>query len=73
MTCPLLVYRSRVDHVVPASSVETIRRLVSSTDYSEVTLLDSYHVATMDTDAHRIVAGTLEFLARVSGDAVPAV
>ncbi len=73
VTCPLLVYRSRVDHVVPASSVETIRRLVSSTDYSEVTLLDSYHVATMDTDAHRIVAGTLEFLARVSGDAVPAV
>lgn len=69
VTCPLLVYRSRIDHVVPASSVDTIRRLVSSTDYSEVTLLDSYHVATLDSDAHKIVAGTLEFLARVSGQA----
>lgn len=70
VTCPLLVYRSRIDHVVPTSSGDTIRRLVSSDDYTEVTLLDSYHVATMDTDAHRIVAGTLEFIDRVSGAAV---
>lgn len=69
VTCPLLVYRSRTDHVVPVSSVETIRRLVSSSDYTEVTLLESYHVATLDHDAPRIVAGSLDFIERVSADA----
>lgn len=68
VTCPMLVYRSRTDNVVPASSVETIRRLVSSSDYHEVTLLDSYHVATIDNDAPRIFAGTLDFIERVSAD-----
>lgn len=68
VTCPLLVYRSRIDHVVPASSVDTIRRLVSSMDYTEVTLHDSYHVATIDNDAPRIVAGSLEFVERVTAE-----
>ena len=69
VTCPLLVYRSKTDAVVPASSVDTIRRLVSSADYSEVTLFDSYHVATLDNDAPRIFAGSLDFVERVSADA----
>lgn len=66
VTCPLLVYRSHIDHVVPSSSVDTIRRLVSSMDYTEITLHDSYHVATMDNDAPRIFAGSLEFIERVA-------
>ncbi len=66
VTCPLLVYRSRVDNVVPASSVDTIRRLVSSLDYTEISLLESYHVATIDNDAPRIFAGSLDFIERVS-------
>ncbi|MFV0450875.1 MAG: alpha/beta hydrolase [Propioniciclava sp.] len=66
VTCPVLLYRSRVDHVVPASSADLIRRHISSADYTEVTLQDSYHVATLDNDAPRISAGTIEFIQRVS-------
>ncbi len=72
VTCPMLVYRSKTDAVVPASSVDTIRRLVSSADYSEVTLLDSYHVATLDNDAPRIFAGSLDFLERISLERISA-
>ncbi|MFV0406782.1 MAG: alpha/beta hydrolase [Propioniciclava sp.] len=66
--CPVLVYRSRIDHVVPPSSVEIIRRHISTSDYTEVTLQDSYHVATLDNDAPRIFAGTTDFIDRVSAD-----
>lgn len=66
VTCPLLVLRSRVDHVVPASSTETILRQVSSHDIEEVVLERSYHVATLDWDADLITARTLEFLTRHS-------
>lgn len=66
VTCPLLVFRSRTDHVVPASSTETVLRQVSSRDTDEVVLERSFHVATLDWDADLITARTLDFLARVS-------
>lgn len=67
VTCPLLVFRSRVDHVVPAVSTETILRHVSSRDTTEVVLQRSYHVATLDWDADLIEQGTLDFIERVTG------
>ncbi len=66
VTCPLLIFRSEVDHVVPASSVEIIRRQTSSSDVTEHVLTNSYHVATMDHDAGLIVDESLEFFARHS-------
>ena len=66
VTCPVLVFRSRTDHVVPASSTETILRQVSSRDVTEVVLERSYHVATLDDDADLITSGTLEFLAHLT-------
>lgn len=72
VTCPVVVFRSRVDHVVPASSTETILRQVSSPDVVEHVLPDSYHVATMDHDRHFIFAETLAFIDRVvAGGAHP--
>lgn len=67
VTCPIRIFRSRTDHVVPASSTDTILRQVSSRDTEEVVLERSYHVATLDWDADLITEGTLEFLARVAG------
>lgn len=67
VTCPVRIFRSRVDNVVPASSTETILRQVSSRDTDEVVLQRSLHVATLDWDADLIFAGTLEFLGRHSG------
>lgn len=65
ITQPLLVYRSRVDHVVDPSSARIIMATVSSRDAEERILEDSYHVATLDNDAPEIFAGSLEFVRRL--------
>jgi hypothetical protein len=45
---------------------------VSSTDTTEVWLEDSYHVATLDNDAPRIFAGSVDWMReRTSATGVP--
>ena len=60
LTAPVLLYRSRVDHVVEPLSGRLLREGASSTEVTEVILEDSYHVATLDNDAPAIFAGSLE-------------
>jgi carboxylesterase len=67
VTQPLLMLTSTVDHVVDPSSAQIIRSTVSSRDISEVRLSDSYHVATLDNDAQRILDESLSFIKRVTG------
>jgi carboxylesterase len=62
VVAPLLVLRSRVDHVVDPSSAALIMSAVSSQVRRELLLEDSYHVATLDNDAPRIVEESLHFL-----------
>lgn len=50
LTCPLLVIHSRDDHSVPPANSRALPGLVGSKQVSELTLLDSYHVATLDND-----------------------
>jgi carboxylesterase len=66
VTQPLLLMRSAVDHVVPASSGALLLARVSSKDVTEVILEDSYHVATLDHDAGQIFALSSEFIPRVT-------
>lgn len=54
VTAPVLLFRSRVDHVVTEKSVEVIRRSISSQSFSLRRLEKSYHVATLDYDANVI-------------------
>lgn len=69
VTQPLLLFRSAVDHVIPASSSALILAQVSSEDTTEVVLHDSYHVATVDNDAPRIFEESVAFIERLgSGD-----
>lgn len=65
VTSPVLLMRSAVDHVVDPSSAKIIRAGVSSRDFTEIVLPDSYHVATLDNDAETIVAESAAFIARV--------
>ena len=60
ITCPVLVYRSSVDHVVePVSG----RALLQGCVHAEERVLEnSYHVATLDNDAPTIFEGSLEFV-----------
>jgi carboxylesterase len=65
--CPVLHYRSRVDHVVEPRSGELMRDGVR--DLHEVVLEDSYHVATLDNDAASIFTGSVEFVRQHSRSA----
>ncbi|MEX2290702.1 MAG: alpha/beta fold hydrolase [Mycobacteriales bacterium] len=62
ITCPVLVFRSRIDHVVPPVSGQTLLRGLAGGTVEERILEDSYHVATLDNDAPAIVAGSLDFV-----------
>ncbi len=64
--CPLLVFRSAVDHVVPAASTAFVVSHVSSEAITERVLERSYHVATMDRDKEQIFSESLAFFAQHS-------
>jgi carboxylesterase len=66
VTQPLLMFRSREDHVVDPSSGRAIMSTVSSRDLEERMLEDSYHVATLDNDAGVIFTVSADFVRRVS-------
>jgi carboxylesterase len=59
---PLLLFRSRTDHVVDPLSARIVLGAVSSADTSERILDNSYHVATLDNDAPEIFAGSAEWI-----------
>ena len=60
---PLLVFRSREDHVVePISGEVLLRGCATNAAVEERILENSYHVATLDNDAPRIFAESLEFV-----------
>ena len=67
VTSPLLYFRSAEDHVVDDLSQPIIVGKVGSTDITEVTLPESYHVATLDNDAPTIFERSAQFIARVTG------
>lgn len=63
VTAPLLLFRSRVDHVVDPSSARLVMQRVSSPEATERVLEDSYHVATLDNDAPVIFEESVRFIA----------
>ncbi|WP_119069013.1 alpha/beta hydrolase [Rubrobacter indicoceani] len=60
--CPTLLIQSREDHVVPPGNGPFILDAIASVDKELVWLDDSYHVATLDNDAPRIAALTIDFV-----------
>ena len=68
VTAPILFFRSSIDHVVDPASARIIAAAVSSRDFTERMLEDSYHVATLDNDAPTIFEGSAEFIARVTAE-----
>ena len=61
---PLILFRSRQDHVVEPSNAAFILSHVSSADVTEVILERSFHVATIDHDAPIIIDGSIDFVRR---------
>jgi carboxylesterase len=66
VTAPIRLYRSVQDHVLDPLSARLLKSGTTATTVDEVLLEDSYHVATLDYDAERIFAGSLEFIRAVS-------
>lgn len=66
VTCPVLVFTSRQDHVVEPANGEQILAGVASTDVEQVWLERSYHVAQLDHDGPEIARRTVDFVRRVT-------
>ncbi len=62
ITSPVLMLRSRIDHVVEPLSGRLLMAGATSTTVREVILEDSYHVATLDNDAPLIFDASVEFI-----------
>lgn len=63
---PLLIFHSKEDHVVPETNVEIFLDEIGSKDKERVSLLNSYHVATLDYDAEIIFEKSLSFVKKNS-------
>jgi carboxylesterase len=64
VTCPVLVFTSKQDHVVDPTSSDVLVGGVKG-PVEQVVLERSYHVATLDYDKDEIEARTVEFLSGV--------
>lgn len=64
--CPVLLFSSREDHVVPTSSGDVLAAAVGG-PVERVWLEDSYHVAPLDNDAAELRRRTVDFAREVTG------
>lgn len=62
VSCPVLIFVSDEDHVVPPDNSQTIYGHISSETKEINHMKESYHVATLDNDQHMIIDKTLEFI-----------
>jgi carboxylesterase len=62
ISCPILTFRSREDHVVEPVSGRLLLEGCAGGTIEERVLENSYHVATLDNDAPTIFADSLEFV-----------
>lgn len=65
VTQPVLLLRSRVDHVVEPVNARVVAEGIASADVTDVVLPNSFHVATLDYDAPLIFAESVRFIERV--------
>lgn len=63
---PLLVFKSREDHVLPMANAELTMREAGSEDKRLIWLDNSYHVATLDYDKDLIAEACLAFVQRLT-------
>jgi carboxylesterase len=62
VTCPILIFSSAKDHVVPVANQKEIYEKVGSTEKVLVRLEKSFHCATMDYEAEAIFTRSLDFV-----------
>jgi carboxylesterase len=65
---PVLAFHSTIDHVVPASSLDSLARGLAPGLLTVRPLYNSFHVATLDWDSGIIQDESIGFLCRVAGN-----
>jgi carboxylesterase len=65
ITCPLLLFTSPQDHVVPPGDSDFLAARVSG-PVERISCDRSYHVATLDYDKDMIIEKSLDFIAKVT-------
>lgn len=68
LRAPILLAHSREDHVVPATSWQTLRDRVDPRLLTMLELPRSYHVATLDHDADLLEREAVRFVERIGAD-----
>ena len=66
VTCPIKIFVSPEDHVVPAYCSYDIFDSVNSSEKELISLEHSYHVATLDYDKEKIIKYTIDFIQNYS-------
>ncbi|WP_041808424.1 alpha/beta hydrolase [Evansella cellulosilytica] len=64
--CPVLLFRSSVDHVVPPESTNDAYDQLQTTQKEIITLTNSYHVASMDYDNEKIINDSVTFISKTT-------
>lgn len=66
ITCPIIIFSSQTDHVVPTENQTYIYNHVASKEKQLIILENSYHVATLDNDFDIIIKDTLNFIEKTN-------
>ena len=66
VSCPVLLFHSKDDHVLPVSNTEIIWNGISSGNKQRIELINSYHVATLDFDQDLIHENSRVFIESLS-------
>ncbi|TDM05229.1 alpha/beta hydrolase [Macrococcus lamae] len=61
INCPVLVFVSPDDHVVPPYNADVIMDTIHSAEKEKILTEESYHVSTLDNDQAMIINKSLEF------------
>ncbi len=59
---PVLIFKSRQDHVVPIKNINYTMKRIASREKQIIWLEKSYHVATQDVEVQLIIKETLKFI-----------
>jgi len=65
ITQPVLMFKSKNDHVIPSRSTTYTMERISSHNKKLIWLKNSYHVAPLDYDKDLIIEKSLEFIKEI--------
>ncbi len=64
--CPVLLFKSKMDHITPVKSTLYVFNKISSKEKELIWLNNSYHVATLDYDKDIIIKKSIKFIKKFS-------